>query len=81
MTGLIIFIVAMVAVAGALGFVWRHRTGKLAPGIGAAGAAYNEFNGQGALPTILAPDTGHRTPDTGHRTPDTGHRSGGPAVG
>jgi hypothetical protein len=40
----------MLAVFGVLADIWKHRTGKLARGIGAAGAEYNDLYGQGGPP-------------------------------
>ncbi len=48
----------LVVIAGLLGagaliaYVWTHRTGRLARGIGSAGATYNELYGQGAPPPV-----------------------------
>ncbi|ACV76569.1 hypothetical protein [Nakamurella multipartita] len=51
MTGLIV-LAALLLVVGLLWYLWRHRTGSLARGIAAAGATYNEFNGQGRPPEM-----------------------------
>ncbi len=53
--GLVIFIIVMTALVGLTWYVWKHKRGVLARGIGAAGARYNELTGQGTLPTITAP--------------------------
>jgi len=46
LTGLIT-IGALLGVMGLLWYVWRHRAGTAARGIGAAGSRYNELYGQG----------------------------------
>lgn len=46
---------AILGVVGLLGYVWKHRTGTIARGIGAAGAKYNELYGQGAPPQLPPP--------------------------
>lgn len=51
MAGLIV-VAGVIGVFGCLWYVWRHRTGTLARGIAAAGARYNELNGQGVPPQI-----------------------------
>ena len=51
MTGLIV-LAALLLVVGPLWYLGRHRTGPLARGIAAAGATYNEFNGQGRPPEM-----------------------------
>ena len=53
--GLVLFLLVMAGVVVALAMLWKHRQGRIARGIGAAGAAYNEFNGQGRPPVIAPP--------------------------
>ncbi len=52
--GLVLFVLIMAAVVLVIALLWRHRRSALARGIGAAGAAYNEFHGQGRPPVIAA---------------------------
>lgn len=48
-----LFVVSgMIGAFGCLWYVWRHRIGRLARGVAAAGARYNELNGQGVPPQI-----------------------------
>lgn len=50
-----VLVAVLFCVAGALWYVWKHRTGRAARAIGAAGARYNELNGQGGPPRMLPP--------------------------
>ena len=54
MTGVVVM-VGVLVVVGVLWYVWRHRSGVLAKGVGAAGARYNELYGQGGPPRIQPP--------------------------
>lgn len=76
MAGLIVA-TAMLGVVGLLGYVWKHRTGVMARGIGAAGAKYNELYGQGGPPQI-PPPAAHRLVerddgDSSQRPSNRGH--------
>jgi hypothetical protein len=62
----VVLIAGVVLVVGLLWYVWRHRTGKLARGVGAAGVRYNELYGQGGPPQIVPPAAhGTLAPDEG----------------
>ncbi|WP_420120814.1 hypothetical protein [Nakamurella sp.] len=51
-------------VVGALGYLWRHRDGRLARGVAEASVTYNMLNGQAAEPTMPHfSDTHDRPPD------------------
>ncbi len=54
MTGLVVA-AAILGVVGLLAYVWKHRTGTVARGIGATGVKYNELYGQGRPPQIPPP--------------------------
>ena len=53
----VIGIGVILVVSCLLWFIWRHRTGILARGVGAAGARYNELYGQGGPPQIPPPSS------------------------
>jgi len=56
-------ILVLVAVVAVLTYAWKHRTGRLARGVGSAGAAYNELYGQGRPPEVIRPTAEAATPD------------------
>ena len=51
----VVVIAGILLVICVLWYIWSHRTGTLARGIGAAGARYNELYGQGRPPRIPPP--------------------------
>ncbi|RIJ77572.1 hypothetical protein D1871_06270 [Nakamurella silvestris] len=59
----VIFVVVLAAIGGLLGYIWTHRSGRLARGIGSAGASYNEFYGQGRPPEVVRPAEESAAPD------------------
>ena len=54
MTGVVV-IAGILVVNCLLWYIWKHRTGAMARGVGAAGARYNELYGQGRPPQIPPP--------------------------
>lgn len=52
MTTGLITLAALAGVGGLLRYVWRHRSGTIARGLGAAGARHNELYGQGRPPEM-----------------------------
>lgn len=59
--GLVIFVVVIAAVVGLIWYVWRHRRGVVARGVGSAGSSYNEFYGQGRPPQVPFPPERERS--------------------
>ena len=55
MVGQIIIIAVILGVVSLFYYLWKHRAGRLARGIGAAGSEYNMLYGQGAAPEIPPP--------------------------
>lgn len=62
MTGAVL-IAGILAVICLLWYVWSHRAGALARGVGAAGARYSELYGQGRPPSI-SPPAAHGSSDS-----------------
>lgn len=62
---------ALLVVLGVLAYIWRHRTGKAARGIAAAGITYNELYGQGRPPEM--PSAASPTTPEGEPRPHRNH--------